>query len=58
MGDRIKLTKRQVDWIRAHPADEERVWWDAEVARFGLRKKAVRPDTSSISSSQPRTLVR
>jgi Arm DNA-binding domain len=44
MRNRIKLTKRQVDWVRAHPTDKDDVHWDAELARFGLRQKARRPD--------------
>jgi integrase len=44
MGDRIKLTKRHLDWVRAHPTDKDHVHWDAELARFGLRQKVRRPD--------------
>jgi len=44
MADRIRLTKRHVDWARAHPADKDQFYWDAELARFGLRQKAQRPD--------------
>jgi integrase len=44
MGDRCKLTKRFVDGVRAHPTDRDRLHWDAELARFGLRQKARRPD--------------
>jgi integrase len=44
MGDRIKLTKRHVDWVRAHPTNGDVLHWDPELARFGLRQKGRRPD--------------
>jgi hypothetical protein len=44
MADRIRLTKRLVDWARAHPVDKDQFYWDVELARFGLRQKARRPD--------------
>jgi integrase len=37
--ERRKLTKRAVDWVRAHPSGKDQVFWDAELARFGLRQK-------------------
>lgn len=47
MGDRIRLTKRNVDRLRAHPTtDKEQFHWDAELPRFGLRQKGRRPDTT------------
>jgi hypothetical protein len=44
MGDRCRLTKRFVDGVRAHPAARDKLYWDAELVRFGLRQKARRPD--------------
>jgi len=44
MGDRNKLTKRFVDSVRARPLDHDKLYWDAELARFGLRQKGRRPD--------------
>jgi integrase len=46
MGERIKLTKRFVDRVRSRPVDREKVHWDAELVRFGLRQKSRRPDGS------------
>lgn len=46
MGDRNKLTKRYVDGVRSHPSDRDRLHWDAELARFGLRQKGRRPDNT------------
>jgi integrase len=42
MGDRIKLTKRHLDWARAHPTTKDDVHWDTELSRFGLRQKGTR----------------
>jgi hypothetical protein len=35
---RAKITKRFVDRLRAHPSDKDEFFWDAEIARFGLRQ--------------------
>jgi len=44
MSDRIKLTKRNIDRLRAcPPMDKDRFLWDTELSRFGLRQKRQRP---------------
>jgi integrase len=45
MVDRFRITKRSVDRLRAHVAtSKDRVYWDADLPRFGLRQKGQRPD--------------
>jgi integrase len=45
MGDRIRLTKRFVDWVHAQSAISCDVFhWDVELPRLGLRRKRPRPD--------------
>jgi hypothetical protein len=44
MRDRNKLTKRFVDSVRPRSIDRDRLYWDAQLTRFGLRQKRQRPD--------------
>src|ERR1700756_3847607 len=44
MRDRNKLTKRFVDSVRPRSIDRDRLYWDAQLTRLGLRQKRQRPD--------------
>jgi isopenicillin N synthase-like dioxygenase len=40
MGDRIKLTKRHVDWVLAHPTDRDVPHWDAPTSEVAAPQAA------------------